>query len=205
MHEQMQQQAHVTGHVEALKTQLIKMVLTHDDHLFQLCEKYFDLADLIAIGKRMIGTGMVGGKSVGMLLARNILARESANVKDRLEIHDSFFIGSDVFYSYVIQNDCWWKRHHIKTADNIFEKAAHLQQKLNAGSFSAGYYRTIQRNAEIFRPIPDYRPFQQFVGRRLRQLVFRGNMKACFAANQGTPEQRSTVSSRPCARCTPAP
>ena len=37
-----------------------------------------DLADLLDIGKRMIGTGLIGGKSVGMLLARAILRQADA-------------------------------------------------------------------------------------------------------------------------------
>ena len=92
----------------ALTDRLVRMLLSRDeaDDLFGLCSEYFELADLIAIGKRMVGTGLVGGKSVGMLLARKILARNAPELAERLEIHDSFYVGSDVFYSYLVLNDC---------------------------------------------------------------------------------------------------
>ena len=41
----------------------------------KLIEQYLDFSDVVDIGKRMIGTGLIGGKSVGMLLARAILKK----------------------------------------------------------------------------------------------------------------------------------
>ena len=189
MYELSLKQAKIPGDVAAVKTQLIKMVLTRDDHLFQLCEKYFALADLIAIGKRMIGTGMIGGKSVGMLLARRILTQENPALKDRLEIHDSFFIGSDVFYSYVIQNDCWWERHHMRNSDNLFEQAAHLQQKLNAGAFPPDIIEQFKEMLKYFGQSPIIVRSSSLLEDAYGNS-FSGKYESVFCANQGTPEQR---------------
>ncbi len=65
------------------------------------------------IGKRMIGTGLIGGKSVGMLLARAILRRSDPEWTRKLEPHDSFYIGSDVYYTYLTINGCWWIRRKL--------------------------------------------------------------------------------------------
>lgn len=72
--------------VRALTDRLIRMLLSRDENedLFRLCSEYFELEDLIAIGKRMVGTGLVGGKSVGMLLARKILTRNAPEIAERL-------------------------------------------------------------------------------------------------------------------------
>ena len=46
-----------------------------------------------------MGTGYIGGKSVGMLLARKIIKNadgEMADIQKRMEPDDSFFIGADV-------------------------------------------------------------------------------------------------------------
>jgi len=51
---------------ENLKNHLIKMAVVRDDLLFILAIKYFDLTDILDIGQRMIGSGMIGGKSVGV-------------------------------------------------------------------------------------------------------------------------------------------
>jgi hypothetical protein len=42
------------------------MLITHDTKLYPLICKYFELQDLLSIGERMIGTGLIGGKSVGL-------------------------------------------------------------------------------------------------------------------------------------------
>ncbi len=188
-YEHLQQQGNISEDVKTLKRQLIKMVLTRDEHLFRLCEKYFDLADLIAIGKRMIGTGLIGGKSVGMLLARSILTQENDKFIDRLEIHDSFFIGSDVFYSYIIQNDCWWERHHMKTSENLYERAEQLQKKLSTGTFPPDIL-------EQFKEMLNYFGQSPIIVRSSSLLEdaygnsFSGKYESVFCANQGTPDQR---------------
>ena len=84
---------------------LLRMAVTRDPRLAALARQYLDLSDLVEIGKRMIGTGQIGGKAVGMLLARAILKKTDPRWEERIEPHDSFYIGSDVFYTYLIQND----------------------------------------------------------------------------------------------------
>lgn len=55
-------------------------------------QKYFTLRDLLNIKGREIGTGRIGGKSVGMLLARKILESDKdKRFKSIMEIHDSFY------------------------------------------------------------------------------------------------------------------
>ena len=89
-----------------------------------LARAQFSLQDLIAIKSRMIGTGYIGGKAVGMLLARSILANAKAIGPGwRLEPHDSFYIGSDVFYTYIVENGWWKLRMEQKTSDGYFAVA----------------------------------------------------------------------------------
>ena len=49
---------------------LLQMIVTRDERVLQLAKRHFDLGDVLQISRRMIGTGLIGGKSVGMLLAR---------------------------------------------------------------------------------------------------------------------------------------
>ena len=83
---------------------LCKLVIGRDKNILSLALSHFQLEDLLEIKGKMIGSGYIGGKAVGMLLARKILK----DWKDKLEPHDSFYIGSDVFYTYIVQNG-WWK------------------------------------------------------------------------------------------------
>ena len=177
--------------VESLTARLIKMLLSRDenDEVFRLCSEYFDLADMIAIGKRMVGTGLVGGKSVGMLLARKILARNAPVLSERLEMHDSFYVGSDVFYSYLVLNDCWWERHHLRSAEEFYERAEALRDKLRQGTFP-------ESTVAQFREILEYFGQSPVIVRSSSLLEdaygnsFSGKYDSVFCANQGDPERR---------------
>ncbi len=60
---------------------------------------FFNFRDLVKIVSRKVGTGYIGGKSVGMLLARKIIKNadgDMAGIQKRMEPDDSFFIGADV-------------------------------------------------------------------------------------------------------------
>ncbi|HEX7561026.1 MAG TPA: hypothetical protein VF347_02445, partial [Candidatus Humimicrobiaceae bacterium] len=67
----------------------------------------FKIKDFIAIKERMIGSGKIGGKATGMLLSRKIVENNIPQIFLKLEPHDSFYVGSDVYYTYIVQNDCW--------------------------------------------------------------------------------------------------
>ena len=54
------------------------MLIGREKRILDLVKKYFTLEDLIEIKERLIGTGFIGGKSAGMLLARNILRNDTS-------------------------------------------------------------------------------------------------------------------------------
>lgn len=169
--------------------QLIRMIATRNDQVAKLCEQYFDLADLVAIGKRMVGTGLIGGKAAGMLLARAILRKKNSKWKSLLETHDSFYIGSDIFYSFVINNKCWWERHQMKSAPDPFTAAEKIRKRLLGGKF--------QRDTlEQFREVLNYFGQSPIIVRSSSLLedaygnAFSGKYESVFLANQGPPEER---------------
>ncbi len=173
---------------EDYRQRLLRMVVTRDEHLMELARKNFDMSDLINIGKHMIGTGLIGGKTVGMLLARAIL-RKDDYWKKKLETHDSFFVGSDVFYSYLIKCKCWWIRWKQKNNKDLIEGTEEARQRLLSGTFP----EDIQ---EQFREILNYFGQSPIVVRSsslLEDVIgnsFSGKYETVFCANQGTPEER---------------
>ena len=76
---------------------LINMLISRHERIKNLAIKYFTFSDILYLKSRLIGTGFIGGKSVGMLLARAILRNSDKKWIEKLEVHDSYFIGSDVF------------------------------------------------------------------------------------------------------------
>ncbi len=168
---------------------LVSMAVTRDQRLAGLAEEYLELSDLVEIGKRMIGTGLIGGKAVGMLLARAILRKSSPRWAERLEPHDSFFVGSDVFYNYLIQNDAWWARRSLKDFEAGLEMAREARHRLLRGHFPADLH-------EQFLQMLDYFGQSPIIVRSSSVLedaygnAFSGKYDSVFCANQGTRADR---------------
>jgi hypothetical protein len=168
---------------------VLKMVVTRDERFFGLARRYFDLADLIEIMKRMIGTGLIGGKSLGMLLARAILKKANPQWAEKLEVHDSFFIGSDVFYTYLVHNGCWWLRRRQKDYEVLLKNAEEARRKILAGVFPDFIEDQFTEMLEYFGQSPIIVRSSSLLEDNYGN-AFSGKYESVFCANQGSPEER---------------
>jgi pyruvate,water dikinase len=168
---------------------LSRMAITRDPRVLRLVEQYLDLEDLIAIRKRMIGTGLIGGKSVGMLLARAILRKRGEGWEERLETHDSFFVGSDVFYTYLVQNDCWWARWKQRNAATLLEGVENARQRMLSGNFPESIKNQFMEMLEYFGQSPIIVRSSSLLEDNYGN-AFSGKYQSVFCANQGSPKER---------------
>ncbi len=169
--------------------QLLPMIVTRDEAMHDMAQKYFALEDILNVRRRMIGSGLIGGKAVGMLLARAILKRSNKQAAQRLEEHDSFFIGSDVFYTYLVQNGIWWTRQHQRDTEDFYETATRARRLIITGSFPDYTLRQFEEMVDYFGQSP-------FIVRSSSLLednfgnAFAGKYESVFCANQGPRSQR---------------
>lgn len=169
---------------------LCRMVISRDERITELAKRTLRLEDFLNIRSRMIGTGFIGGKSVGMLVARNILlAKKSFGAEKFLESHDSFYIGSDVFYTYTVENDCWESRMEQRTAEGYFEVARSLRGKLLLGVFPEAIKEQFRQMIEYFGQSPIIVRSSSLLEDSYGN-AFAGKYESIFLANQGTPEER---------------
>jgi len=181
-----------TAEGEKLFQKLLRMAVSRDPRLILLAEKYFDLSAVIEIGKRMIGTGLIGGKSVGMLLARAMLHKNSPDRwTERMCAHDSFYIASDVFYTYLIRNGCWWVRRKLKTRDEdaLFDSAQEARQRLLSGTFPDDVLAQFTSMLNYFGQSPIIVRSSSLLEDAYGN-AFSGKYESVFCANQGTPQER---------------
>ncbi len=175
---------------ELIKTSLIGMLLGGSGRMAELCDRYFRLADVLAIASREVGSGRIGGKSVGMLLARAILAAEAdPDVVAALEPHDSFYIGSDVFYTYIVQNGWWHLRARQRTSEGYYASAADLREKMLHGVFPANVREQFVEMLEYFGQSPIIVRSSSLLEDDFGN-AFAGKYESVFCVNQGTPEER---------------
>ena len=52
---------------------------------FEKIKEYFEYEDYIAIYDRLVGSGMIGGKACGMLLARKIIEKDRPAIFEKFE------------------------------------------------------------------------------------------------------------------------
>lgn len=168
---------------------LCRIMVGRDRRKLQLARKHFSLEDLSAIKSRLIGTGFIGGKAVGMLLANKIIADEQYGLKEYLEPHDSFYVGSDVFYTYLVENGCWKLRVEQKTKEGYFSVAAELREKLLKGRFPDQIREQFQEMLEYFGQSPIIVRSSSLLEDAFGN-AFAGKYESIFCVNQGSPEQR---------------
>jgi len=170
---------------------MVRMMITRDDRVFRLVKKHMRLSDLLHVSKRVVGTGLIGGKSVGMLLARAVLRNADARWAQLLEPHDSFFIGSDVFYTFLVRNGVWWVRQRQRDPATFLEGAERARQSILRGSFPDDV-------EQEFADLLDYFGQSPIIVRSSSLLednfgnAFAGKYESVFCANQGSREKRLT-------------
>ena len=168
---------------------IIRSTMTKDTRLKKLVETYFRPEDYFALRERMIGSGAIGGKACGMLLARKIAETELPEYAEHDEPHDSFFIGSDVFYTYIVSNGDWKLRIRQRSPEGYFSAAEELKEHLLHGIFPA-------KIRERFVDVLEYFGQNPFIVRSSSFLedgfgnAFAGKYESVFCVNQGSPEQR---------------
>ena len=125
--------------VEDQCSRMCNIMMTRDERLRVLVKKHFRPEDYFRVRDHMVGSGMVGGKTCGMLLARTIIRNLAPEINRVLEPHDSFYVGSDVFYTYIVDNDFWDLRVRQRTEEGYFALANDLSERLKTGTFSRDF------------------------------------------------------------------
>ncbi|MBO4471545.1 MAG: phosphoenolpyruvate synthase, partial [Clostridia bacterium] len=175
--------------VEEQCGRMCNIMMTRDERLRLLVKKHFRPEDYFRVRDHMVGTGMVGGKTCGMLLARAIIRNLAPDINSILEPHDSFYVGSDVFYTYIVDNDFWDLRVRQRTDEGYFTLAGELAERLKTGTFSPD-------TREQFMHILEYYGQDPYIVRSSSILedgfdnAFAGKYESVFCANRGTPEER---------------
>lgn len=175
--------------VQAMRDRILRMAVTRDARVLQLVQQYFSLEDLVFLGTRMLGTGLIGGKAADMLLARAALVHHDPRWNQRLETHDSFFIPSDVFYTFLVQNDCWELRRNLLKAPERADIAKELRRRIYNGIFPPHIIKRFSDMLDYFGETP--------LAIRSSSLLedsfgnaFAGKYESVFCVNQGGRDAR---------------
>ncbi len=163
---------------------MCNIMMTRDFRMREMVKKHFTPEDYFAVRDHMIGTGMIGGKACGMLLARAIIRNREPDIDEVLEPHDSFYVGSDVYYTYIVDNNLWDYRVRQRTDEEYFSLAEEFAGRLMNGTFSDGMREQFIRIIEYYGQDP-------YIVRSSSILedgfgnAFAGKYESVFCVNRG--------------------
>jgi hypothetical protein len=125
----------VQHHIEEIRVVLIKALISDQLSFVGIAKKWLDADDFKFILERRIGSGKIGGKAAGMLLARKILHRTDPQLARQVAIPRSYFIGADVFYEYLALNKVEYVNQKYKSVEQITAEYSQIRLEYEQGRF----------------------------------------------------------------------
>jgi len=166
-----------------------RMMMTKDEKIRGLFDRFFTREDYYRVKERMIGTGRIGGKSSGMLLSRSIVSKKLPELSERMEPHDSFYIGDHVFYTFLVYNNLWELCIAQKEEDGYFSLAEQMAQGILGGTFPDNIREKFKRMLEYFGQSPII-VRSSGVLEDVYGNAFAGKYESVFCVNQGDAQER---------------
>ncbi|MBO4474024.1 MAG: phosphoenolpyruvate synthase [Clostridiales bacterium] len=168
---------------------MCNIMMSRDERMRLMIKKHFKPQDYFAVRKRMIGTGMIGGKATGMLLARKIIENKCPEIYKKFEPHDSFYIGSDVFYSFIVENKFWDLRIRQRSKEEYFSLADEFAERLHTGKFSREMEEQLVKLLEYYGQDPIIVRSSSILEDGFGN-AFAGKYESVFCSNSGDMNQR---------------
>jgi hypothetical protein len=119
------------------KVVILRTLISDQLGYLNVAKEWFTVDDLADIRRRKIGTGRIGGKAAGMLLALRILKNTGGEeLQDAVRAPDSYFLGSDVFYTFMALNNLvHWNDQKYKSEDEMRADYPAIVRDFEAGQF----------------------------------------------------------------------
>ena len=168
---------------------ICELMMTKDEKMLSKIKEYFSYEDYLTIYNRRVGSGLVGGKTCGMLLARKIIEKERPDIYKNFEPDDSFYIGSDLFYTYIVSNDLWDIRVKQRTKEGYYKYGKELEEGLRNGSFSDEIKKGFIQILDYFGQNPIIVRSSSFLEDGYGN-AFAGKYESVFCVNRGSLEER---------------
>lgn len=164
-------------------------LMTSESHMEQLILKYFTAADFRAVNARRIGSGVIGGKACGLLVARKLIALKMPELAAHMEPHNSYFIGTDVFYQYMVLNRCAELKARHKLEKEHFQEAEELTRRLQNGKIPEEIRVQLEEMLDHYGNLPIIVRSSSIMEDGYGN-AFSGKYESVFCMNQGTKEER---------------
>ena len=111
------------------------------------------------------------------------------------EPDDSFYIGSDLFYTYIVSNDLWDLRVKQRTEEGYYKYGKELEEGLKNGVFSDEIKKAFIHILDYFGQNPIIVRSSSFLEDGYGN-AFAGKYESVFCANRGSLEESVSILKR---------
>jgi len=166
------------------------MIGTHPE-FSRLVDAYMTLDDLFAIRDRLIGFGRVAASGGDAPRPADPRYRCGGDrFRGGSQAHDSFYIGSDVFFTFLVNNDLFRMRLQLSRATNISrEEFAEVEKAVPRWVVSPRDHGAVSDMLAYFGQAPIIARSSSLLEDSFGN-AFAGKYHSEYCANQGTPEER---------------
>lgn len=186
------EQERVFHHLEEIKVVLIKRMISDQLPYIGVAKHVFSIADLRYIYERRIGSGKIGGKAAGLMLAWKILQRVEEGDEDfssRIDIPESYFIGTEIIYEFRLVNklDHFMNQKYRSVAE-IREEYPRIVEGHLAGKFPKSVVNTLRDVLAKMGNSPLIVRSSSLLEDNFG-YAFAGKYNSYFCPNQGSPDE----------------
>ncbi len=182
---------------EESKVVLIRNMISDQLRYVNIAKEWFSIADLAEIRRRKIGSGKIGGKAAGMLLAEHILKNNRSLVfLDHIKTPESYFIGSDEIYTFMSINNLFnWNDQKYKSEEEMRAEFPAIEGAFVKGVFPPDILDKLQTMLIKIGKKPLIVRSSSLLEDNFG-TSFAGKYDSIFCPNQGTLEQNLTEITR---------
>lgn len=168
---------------------ICNQMMTTESHMEQLILKHFTDEDFRKVWERKIGGGVIGGKACGLLVARKLIAQDMLEYSGHIEPHNSFFVGTDVFYRYLVLNRCAELKARHTLEKEHFKETEELTSRLRNGMIPDDIREELADMLDHYGTTPIIVRSSSIMEDGYGN-AFSGKYESIFCMNQGTKEER---------------
>jgi hypothetical protein len=181
------QRAEALARLQEIKVVLIRTLISDQLAYLKIAKDWFTISDLNEIRNRKLGTGKIGGKAAGMLLAARILNDVGDDeIRQVMRIPESHFIGADLMYTFMALNGLMhWGDQKYKLEEQIRADYPLIQKDFLNGEFPPD---VIEKFRELLKQV-GRKPLIVRSSSLLEDnfgTSFAGKYESYFCPNQGT-------------------
>jgi hypothetical protein len=178
----------VDHQLQELRVVLLKSLISDQLAFIRIAKQWFTTKDFSTVVEHRIGTGKIGGKAAGMLLAYKILQNTAPEIFNQIVLPRSYFLGANVFYDFMAINNVEFIAQKYKSAEQIRQEYPEIQAKYARARFPEEIADQLR---EILRAVGK----TPLIVRSSSLLEdnfgtsFAGKYASFFCPNQGSPKE----------------